>query len=455
MSILHRVVRASLVPALALGMLSVATQASAGADDTDQSGGIVEVRSDRGVVAWLKQEPSIPTIALSAIWVQAGSVSDPAGLSGRANLVSGLLDEGSGEMDSQAFQQRLDELAVRLSFDAGRDSFSMNLQTLTDNAAQAFALAGQAMAQPRFDAEPVARIRRQILTGIARGVQDPNTIAAQLFFRKAYGNDPYGRPVSGTVESVSAITADDMRAFVGERLGRDRLIIGVVGDVSPDALKPLLDAAFGDLPATAKPLDLRDVSMAASRGLTVSDYPTSQTSFLFGLPGLKRDDPDYDAARVMNHMLGGGGFTSLLTEEVREKRGLTYGIYSYLRPMSRDGLWLGGLSTSNDKAAEAWQVLRDTIRRYAETGPTAERLANAQANMNGAFPLRLTSNKGIAGLLVALQRHDLGKDYVSRRPDLINAVTADDVKRIARRILDLDGLLAVAVGQPAGLASDE
>lgn len=449
MSIMHRIVRASLVPALALGLLSVATQASA------QSGDIVEVRSDKGVVAWLKQEPSIPMIAVSALWVQGGSVSDPAALAGRANLVSGLLDEGSGDLDSQGFQQRLDELAVRLSFEAGRDSFSMSLQTLTDNATAAFALAGQAMTNPRFDAEPVERIRRQILTGIARGAQDPNTIAGQLFFEKAYGDDPYGRPVSGTVESVSAVTADDLRAFVADRLGRDQLIIGVVGDVSPDALKPLLDAAFGDLPATAKPLGLDDVSMAARRGLTVSDYPTPQTSFLFGLPGLKRSDTDYDAARVMNHMLGGGGFTSLLTEEVREKRGLTYGIYSYLRPMGRDGLWLGGLSTSNDKAAEAWQVLRDTIRSYAETGPTAERLANAKANMNGAFPLRLTSNKGIAGLLVALQRYDLGKDYVSRRPDMINAVTAEDVKRVAQRILDLDGLLAVAVGQPVGLVSDE
>lgn len=436
---------------LCLGLFALQGQAQAQPKESD----IIEVVSDNGVTAWLKQEPSIPMIAVSAMWRDAGAVSDPASLTGRANLVSGLLDEGAGDLDSQAFQQRLDDLAVRLSFDAGRDSFSMSLQTLTANATAAFALVGQALTAPRFDAEPVERIRRQILTGIARGAQDPNTIAGRLFASLAYGDDPYGRPVEGTLETVPAIGADDLRDFVGQRLARNNLVIGVVGDVSPEALKALLDAAFGGLPERAVPLGLEDVSMQPERGLTVSDFPTSQTSFIFGLPGLKRDDPDYDAARVMNHMLGGGGFTSLLTEEVREKRGLTYGIYSYLNPRDRGGLWLGGLSTSNDRAAEAWDVLRQTIHDYAENGPDAERLANAKANMNGAFPLRLTSNKGIAGLLVALQRYDLGKDYVARRPELINAVTIDDVKRVARRILDLDGMLAVAVGQPVGLGTGQ
>lgn len=445
----RKAVTAGLSLCLGLAVLQTPVQAQAGDSD------IIEVVSERGVVAWLKQEPSIPMIAVSAMWRDGGSVSDPAALTGRANLVSGLLDEGAGDLDSQAFQQRLDDLAVRLSFEAGRDSFSLSLQTLTANATEAFRLAGQALTSPRFDDEPVERIRRQVLTGIARSAQDPNSIAGRLFSSLAYGDDPYGRPVEGTLETVAAIGPDDLRDFVAQRLARNNLIVGVVGDVSPEALKGLLDAAFGGLPERAVPLGLGDVSMQPERGLTVSDFPTSQTSFIFGLPGLKRDDPDYDAARVMNHMLGGGGFTSLLTEEVREKRGLTYGIYSYLRPSDRGGLWLGGLSTGNDRAAEAWQVLRQTIRDYAEAGPDAERLANAKANMNGAFPLRLTSNKGIAGLLVALQRYDLGKDYVARRPELINAVTIDDVKRVARRILDLDGMLAVAVGQPVGLTTGQ
>ena len=420
--------------------------ASARADEN----GIVEVRTPSGVVAWLKQEPAIPMIAVSATWRDAGSVAETADKAGRANLLAAMLDEGAGDMDSQTFQQHLDDHAIRLSFEAGRDSFNMTLQTLTEQAGEAFRMAGLALSAPRFDSEPLERMRAQIQSQIARSLQNPNSIAGRAFSELAFAGDRYGQPTDGTLETVAALGAADLTAHM-TAIGRDNLVIGVVGDISPEALAPLLDAAFGALPEKAARPDTGAAAFTSGGAEKYIDYDSPQTVFVFGTPGLLREDPDFDAARVMNHILGGGGFSSLLTEEIREKRGLTYGVYSYLRPMDRAGMWLGGLSTSNDKAAEAVSVLKSTIARFRDDGPTAEQLEKAKANINGAFPLRFASNSAIAGLLVAIQRYDLGRDYMQRRPERINAVTVDDIKRVADRILRLDDMILIGVGRPEGL----
>lgn len=424
--------------------LIVATRAAQAAD-------IVEVRLENGVTAWLKQEPSIPIIAVDALWTGAGAVAEPVGKDGRANLLAAMLDEGAGDLDGQAFQQALDDNAVRLGFDAGRDSFTMSLTTLKDNASEAFRLAGLALSQPRFDAAPLDRMKAGILNRISRDSRNPNAIAGRAFSSTVFGDDRYGRPVVGTAETVATLSVEDLKAHSQGLLAQNNLIIGVVGDVSVAELKPLLEAAFGQLPAESAGSSKASVAPEADGQLLLIDHASPQTVFVFGLPGIQRNDPDYDVARVMNHMLGGGGFSSLLTEEIREKRGLTYGVYSYLRPMSRSGLWLGGLSTSNNKAAEALSVLKETIDRFREEGPDQAQLDKAKANINGAFPLRFTSNSAIARLLVAIQRYDLGQDYMVKRPQQIGAVTSDDVRRVARRLLDLDRLTVVAVGRPEGL----
>lgn len=412
---------------------------------------IVEVKTESGITAWLKQEPSIPIIALDALWTGAGGAGEPIDKAGRANLLAAMLDEGAGDLDSQAFQRTLEDQAVRLGFDASRDSFTMSLQTLTDKAAEGFRLAGLALSSPRFDAEPLERMRASILNSISRDSRNPNAIAGREFSAMIFPGDRYGIPQEGTLESVKGLTADDLREHMSRLIARDNLIIGVVGDISPEALKPLLEAAFGGLPATADGAALTEVEPAMTGRLQVIEHDSPQTVFVFGLPGLKRDDPDFDVARVMNHMLGGGGFSSRLTEEIREKRGLTYGVYSYLRPMDRSGLWLGGLATSNEKAAEALTVLKQTIADYRQNGPSAEQLEKAKANINGAFPLRFTSNSRLAQLLTAIQRYDLGRDYMQTRPETIGAVTVEDIRRVAQRLLDLDKLTVMAVGHPAGL----
>jgi zinc protease len=414
---------------------------------------IVEVRLENGVTAWLKQESSIPIIALDALWTGAGAVAEPAGKDGRANLLSAMLDEGAGDLDGQAFQRTLDDNAVRLGFDAGRDSFTMSLQTLKENAGEAFRLAGLALSQPRFDQDSLDRMKAGILNRISRDSRNPNAIAGRAFSSTVFGEDRYGRSVEGTAETVASLTAADLRAHSGGLLARNNLIIGVVGDVSPEELQVLLNAAFGQLPAENSAEVQTSISPVADGQLKLIDHSSPQTVFVFGMPGLQRNDPDFDTARVMNHMLGGGGFSSLLTEEIREKRGLTYGVYSYLRPMARTGLWLGGLSTSNGKAAEALAVLKATIEKFRDEGPEPAQLEKAKANINGAFPLRFTSNSAIARLLVAIQRYDLGSDYMTTRPQRIGAVTPDDVRRVARRLLDLERMTVIAVGRPEGLSA--
>jgi len=411
---------------------------------------IQEVTSPGGIKAWLVQEPSIPMISVEIAW-RGGSRLDPAGKEGLANLVSGLLDEGAGDLDSRAFQTRLEDLAITLSFDSGKDNFYGKLKTLTKNRDEAFRLLSLAVSAPRFDAEPVERIRRQIIAGLISDSEDPDSIASKVWFKRAFPDHPYGKPNDGTIDSVKAVGVDDLKGFVAGRLARDNMIIGVVGDISPDELGHLLDKTFATLPAKAAPYAIDDSWPPAHGAVIVVDKDIPQSVVVFGQRGIKRSDPDWTAAYVMNYVLGGGGFTSRLMEEVREKNGLAYSVYSYLYPFEHSGVHLGGVGTQNAKVAESLRLVRQELRRIHDDGITAEELANAKTYLNGSFPLRLSSNASIARLLVTIQVDDLGIDYLDRRAGLIDAVTLDDVKRVAKRLLKPDDLIVVIVGKPAGV----
>jgi zinc protease len=407
------------------------------------------VTSPGGVEAWLIHEPAVPIVALS-LYFRGGASLDPEDRHGLAYMVAGLLDEGAGGLDSSAFQRELEDKAIRLGFDAERDGFSGTLRTLTEHKERAFELLGLALAEPRFDPEPVERIRSQIRTVLARRDQNPNQVAADAWFETAFEGHPYGRRTQGTRATIDAIAADDLHRFTAERFARDNLIVGVAGDITAEQLAPLLDVAFGALPADSTPIEI-GTAEPAEIGLLTVRRPLPQATVLFGQAGLARLDPDYYAALVANHILGGGGFGSRLTEEVRERRGLTYSVYSYLSPLRHAPLWLGGFSSSPDQAAEALRVVRDEIARMAQGDVSEEELADAVTYLTGSFPLRLTSNDGVAGLLVGMQIHELGPDFIERRNDLIEAVTLEDVRRVAARLYDPDRLRVVVVGDPPGL----
>ncbi len=427
---------------VAIGMLGPTLVAEAAAK-------VERVVSPGGIEAYLLSEPSIPFLSLS-LQFRGGAALDPAGKEGLAYMVSGLLDEGAGDLDSQAFRTELEDLAIRLSFDSSRDELSGQLKTLTEHRERAFELLGLALSAPRFDAEPVERIRNQIQAELRRNAEDPDYVASLTWFETAFPDHPYGRPSEGTVESVGALTTDDLRGFVGRRLAKDDLVIGVAGDITAAELGPLLDRAFGKLPATSAPYQIAPAKPRSGDTVIVrKDVPQSQV--LFGELGLPRADPDFYAAYVANHILGGGGFTSRLTEQVREKRGLAYSVYSYLYPLDFAPLWLGGLGTANAAVGQALQLVRQQVAEMAAGEVTQAALDDAKTYLTGSFPLRLTSNDSIANMLVAMQVDDLGIDYLDKRNGYIEAVTLKDVQRVAARLYHPESLLVVVVGEPQGV----
>jgi len=407
-----------------------------------------------GIEAWLVEDHSNPIIAV-AIAFRGGGALDPAGKEGQARMAAALLDEGAGNLDSQAFQGRLEDLAVRLRFNAGLDTVGGSLRTLSENRDAAFDMLRLALTQPRFDAEPVARIRSQIAASLRQSAEDPNSVANERMFAALFPDHGYGRTVEGTLESIATITADDLRGFVGQRLARDNLVIGVVGDITPEELARLLQSTFGDLPETSAPASVPDVAPVTTGGTIVVEKPARQSAIVFAQRGLKRDDPDFYAATVLNHILGGGSFTSRLYDQVREKRGLAYSVHTSLAPLDHAAMIIGGAGTANERAAETVSVIRDQWRRVAEGGVTADELADTKTYLTGSFPLRFTSSNRIARILVAMQMEDLGIDYLDRRNGLIEEVTLDDVNRLAATLLDPDTLTFVVAGRPDGIVATD
>jgi zinc protease len=412
---------------------------------------IERVTSPGGIEAWLIRDHTIPILALEAAW-RGGAALDPEGKVGLAHLLSGMLDEGAGPHDSQAFQGALEDLSVRLSFEAGRDTFRGRLKTLTENRAQAFELMKLALTQPRFDPEPLERTRSQILASLAREAEDPDTLAARAWFAAAFAGHPYARPANGRVEDVKGLAAGDLKAALGRLVARDNLIVGVVGDITPEALRPLLDSTFGALPAKTAPRPgVADVRPHKAGPPQVVRKPIPQSVAVFGLPGLKRDDPDWYTAFVMNYILGGGGFASRLMIEVREKRGLAYSVYSYLQPFEHAGILFGGVATENARVGQSLDLIREALKHLRDEGVTHEELANAKTYLTGSFPLQFDNSDRMAGLLVTMQIDRLGIDFLKRRNALIEAVSAKEIRRVATRLLDPNGLIVVVVGDPKGL----
>jgi zinc protease len=413
---------------------------------------VVRVLSPGGIEAWLVSDHSNPIINMHFAF-RGGASLDPDGKEGLANMVSGLLDEGAGDLDSQAFQRRLEDLSIVLRFDAGRDTFQGRVKTLSDNKNAAFALLKSAIGQPLFDDEPVNRIRSQILAGLNRSSQNPNTVASLTLAKELFPNHPYGRPVEGTPESIKAISRPDLKAFVNKRFARDNLVIGVVGDIGPNELERYLDHVFLSLPAYSKATDVKEARPQTSGRTKVIEMDVPQSAIVFAQKGLKRDDPDYYKALVLNHVLGGGGFTSRLYNEIREKRGLAYSIGSYLYPRRHAGLLQGYGGTANKRVGETLKVLKKEWRLMANKGVEAKTLSDAKTYLIGSYPLRFTSSRNIAAILVSMQLEDLGINFLDQRNSIISSIKLEDLNTTAKKLLDPDNLVIVIVGTPEGVIS--
>ncbi len=412
---------------------------------------IAEVTTPGGINAWLVEEESIPFVALE-LRFKGGASLDAPGKRGATNLMVGLLEEGAGDLDSRAFSERAESLAASFDFDIGDDAVSVSARFLTENQDEALALLRDALTQPRFDQEAIDRVKAQVVSVIRSDSQDPDNLVGRAFDDMVFGDHPYGSAIEGTESSLEALTRDDLIAAHQGALARDRVYVGAAGDISAEELSEMLDTLLSDLPETGAP-QAADVEVSTEAGVTVVPFDVPQSVAIFGHEGIARDDPDFFAAYVLNEILGGGGFEARLMEEVREKRGLTYGVYSYLVPKDHAALYLGRVSSANDRIAEAIKVIRDEWTKMAENGVTEEELATAKTYLTGAYPLRFDGNGPIANILVGMQMDDLPVDYVNTRNDKINEITLEDIKRVAARVLRPEALHFVVVGQPEGLES--
>jgi zinc protease len=416
-----------------------------------QAGKIERVVSPGGIEAWLVHEKAVPLVAIDFAF-RGGANQDPADKAGLANMVAGLLDEGAGELDAKAFSERLAEHAIQLGFNTGRDHFRGWVRTLTENRGEAANLLRLALTAPRFDADAIERVRAQVVSRLTRETTSPNDIAGKRWWSTAFPDHPYGRPVSGTLESVPQIGAEDIKAYARRIFARDNLKVAVVGDIDTKSVGALLDEVFGALPAKAT---LAPVDTARPQGLgkrIVVELDVPQAVVTFGGPGIARSDPDFIPAYIVNHILGGGSFSSRLYHEVREKRGLAYSVYSSLVWLDHAAMFMGGTGTRAERAGETIELIEHEIRRLVESGPSEDELARAKSYLKGSYPLGFDTSSKIAGQLVQIQLDDLGIDYIDRRNGLIEAVTIQDVRRVAKRLLE-NGLLVTVVGRPQGLTA--
>ena len=414
---------------------------------------IKQVTSPGGINAWVVEEPSIPFVALEIRFRGSASLDLP-GKRGATNLMTGLLEEGAGDMTAQEFQTAREALAASFSFRAYDDTLSISARFLTENKGEALELLRKALVDPNFDQDALDRVRAQVLSGLAGDEKNPNTIASDVFNAAAFGDHPYGSSSDGTVESVAALTQDDMFDAHRNALTRDRLFVAIVGDTTAEAVGEMLDDLLGALPAEG-PAAPDDVDFGLAGGVTVVDFDTPQAVALFGHKGLKRDDDDFFAAFIINHVLGAGGFESRLMTEVREKRGLTYGISTFLVPKFHAEMMLGSVASSNATIAEAIDVTRTEWARMADEGMSAEELAVAKTYLTGEYPLRFDGNAEIAKIMVGMQMIGLPPEYVVNRNDYVEAVTLEEINRVASELLQPDDLHFVVVGKPEGLTSTQ
>lgn len=425
--------------------LVVATAALAASTSAQAAAKIQHLISPGGIEAWFVQDSTVPLIAMEYAFA-GGASQDPAGKPGVSNLVASLLDEGSGDLDSKTYHERLDRRAIELSFSTSRDQLRGSLRMLRDNKDEAFDLLRMALTSAHFDSEDVERIRSQVMSNLRRESTNPSAMAGRKFLELAYPGHPYGRPANGTLESVPTITIDDLKDYVRHVVAKDTLKVAVVGDVDPATLGKLLDQTFGSLPAKASLTPVPDVAATQppQRVQVALDVP--QTVITFGGPGIARHDPQFMAAYVVNHILGGGGLSSRLYREVREKRGLAYSVYDALIWMDHSALFIGNTGTRADRAGETIDAVDREIRRIAEEGPTQKELDEAKSYINGSQMLALDTSSKLAQALLQYQLDKMPIDYIEKRSEVVNAVTLEDAKAVAKRLWS-QGLLTVMVGR--------
>lgn len=412
---------------------------------------IKEIKTPAGLSVWMVEDHTLPIVAMKFVFLDSGSANDPADRQGLARMLSNTMDEGAGDLDSQAFQKAMKDNSIELNFNASRDGFGGEVKSLTRNSAKAFELLALAINQPRFDEEAIARMRDGNLTRIKSSLSEPEWLAARLMNDKTFEGHPYSKNSGGTLSSLGAITAADLRGFKEKYLTRDRLLIAVAGDIKPESIGPAIDKAFAKLPEKASAAPVADITVQNAGKVFLYEQNIPQTMVQTSLPSIDHKSKDYYALQVMNYIYGGAGFGSRIMEEAREKRGLTYGIYSGAENMRHsDTISISG-STKNESAGEMLKIIGDEMKKMQETPVSDKELADAKSYITGSMPLSLTSTEQIAGMVLGLRISELPIDYLDHFADNIRAVSAADVQRLAKEILKPESMVTVLVGKPTDI----
>ena len=406
---------------------------------------IQELETDDGIQIWLVEDHSVPVVAMN-FGFPGGMAYDPLDKTGRAYLMSIMLDEGAGERDSQQFQKALADNAIDLSFSAGRDYFNGGIRTLSRNTDVAANLLSEALRKPRFDEDALNRMKSATEASIKQDMTNPGWIAARSFNGLMFGDDAYGRPGKGTLETLATLGADDLRTFARQQFVKDGLIVSIAGDMNADQAIKFVNDTFGGLRQSAEVKQPDEDAAFKNAGTTyLYEYDNPQTHIIAGHKGIAVNDPDWPAAQLINYTLGGGGFDSRLMEEIREKRGLTYGVSSYMSDLVRAPTMQSSLSASNDKANEALELLKAEWQKMGTTGPSETELQNAKDYLTGSLILSLTSTDSIAAVMSGLQKKGFDKDYINTRNERLRAVSGEDARIVAGRLLQPDNLSLIHI----------
>lgn len=439
------------LPALAAAFLAAASSL-ASMTPASAAAKVQRLVSPGGIEAWFVQDATVPLVAMEYAFA-GGSSQDPADKPGTGSFTANMLDEGAADLDSKAFHERIERRAIEMSFSVTRDHLRGSMRMLKENSEEAFDLLRLALTSARFDSEPLERVRAQMVSSARRETTNPVSIAGRKFWEQAYGNHPYARAPNGTLESLPIIQSADLKDYAKRVIARDTLKVAVVGDITPEALGKLLDSTFGALPAKADlvPVPLVEAAKPPKHTSAIVDVP--QTSVNFGGPSIMRNDPDFMAAYIVNHILGGGTLSTRLYKEVREKRGLVYSVSQSLIWMKKSSLFAGSTATRADKAKETLDTIASEIARMGNEGPTQKELDEAKSYLKGSQMLALDTSSKFATALLQYQIDDLGIDYIEKRNAVVDAVTLEDTRRVAKRIWG-QGLLSVSVGRAAQAATE-
>lgn len=414
-----------------------------------RAGQVQIIRFGHGAEAWLVEDYAVPVVALAAS-VKGGAAQDPEGKAGAAAMMASLLDEGAGELEDVAFHRALDDKAIEFHVSADRDVFRVSLRTLAKNLDRAEELAALALNAPRFDADPIERVRAQYSAGLRREVNDPDARAARAWRETAFPGHPYANAVNGSLESLPRVTRDDLVAAREASFALDGLHVVIVGAIDAARAHALLQRLFGAWPARGALRPVADVSAQGGGRRVMVDIDIPQSTLRFGAPGFGRHDPDFEAAVIVNHILGGGVFSARLFKEVREARGLAYSVSSSLGYSEHSASLFGATSTKNERAAESLEVITAELDKMAKDGPSEDELAKAKSYLVGSYDLRFDSSSRIASALLQVMQDGFSPAFLDERNARIEAVTIEDARRVARRLFSQPMLWAIA-GRPQGL----